>query len=113
MVARGTIEAEAEVAVEVDQMNSVEIRELDLSFGAVKVLKGLNLEIQQGEFLVLLGLHRSSKTSQWMRVTGRAQHADEGIADQGHEPRYQRVRRRGQLLRREDHEHDLAYGGAR
>ena len=48
-----------------------------------------------------------------MRAAGRAQHADGGIADQGHEPTYQRVRRRGQLLRREDHELGLACGGAR
>ena len=34
---------------------SVEIRNLDLSFGAVDVLKGLNLSVNEGEFLVLLG----------------------------------------------------------
>ena len=34
--------------------NSVEIKHLDLNFGAVKVLKDLNLEIAEGEFLVLL-----------------------------------------------------------
>ena len=35
--------------------NSVEIKNLDLQFGPVKVLQDLNLEIGKGEFLVLLG----------------------------------------------------------
>ena len=35
--------------------NSVEIKELDLRFGTVEVLHGLNLDIKEGEFLVLLG----------------------------------------------------------
>src|SRR5688500_774897 len=34
---------------------SVSIKDLSLSFGAVKVLETLNLDIQDGEFLVLLG----------------------------------------------------------
>ena len=34
---------------------SVSVRDLDLAFGAVKVLNGLNLDIAPGEFLVLLG----------------------------------------------------------
>ena len=36
-------------------MPSVEIRDVSLSFGAIEVLKSLDLEIEQGEFLVLLG----------------------------------------------------------
>ena len=36
-------------------MHSVSIQNLDLSFGAVDVLQGLNLDIHDGEFLVLLG----------------------------------------------------------
>ncbi len=35
--------------------NSVSIRNLSLSFGAVTVLKDLNLDIRDGEFIVLLG----------------------------------------------------------
>jgi multiple sugar transport system ATP-binding protein len=35
--------------------NSVEIRNLSLSFGAVEVLKAMNLDIAEGEFIVLLG----------------------------------------------------------
>ena len=36
-------------------MESVVVKNVSLSFGAVDVLKSLNLEIHQGEFLVLLG----------------------------------------------------------
>ena len=35
--------------------NSVTINELSLSFGSVEVLKSLNLEVNKGEFIVLLG----------------------------------------------------------
>ena len=44
-------------------MNSVEIKNLDLSFGAVKVLKDLNLSIAKGEFLVLLGSSGCGKST--------------------------------------------------
>ncbi len=43
--------------------HSVEIRGLDLSFGAVKVLKDLNLDIHEGEFLVLLGSSGCGKST--------------------------------------------------
>lgn len=36
-------------------MDSVSLKNLDFNFGSVKVLKNLNLGIEQGEFLVLLG----------------------------------------------------------
>lgn len=36
-------------------MSSVVINDLSLNFGSVEVLKSLNLEVTQGEFLVLLG----------------------------------------------------------
>ncbi len=42
---------------------SVQIKELDLNFGAVKVLKGLNLDIHEGEFLVLLGSSGCGKST--------------------------------------------------
>ncbi|MEL6701566.1 MAG: ABC transporter ATP-binding protein, partial [Pseudomonadota bacterium] len=42
---------------------SVEIKHLDLSFGAVEVLKDLNLEIAEGEFLVLLGSSGCGKST--------------------------------------------------
>ena len=43
--------------------HSVEIRNLDLSFGAVNVLKDLNLDINEGEFLVLLGSSGCGKST--------------------------------------------------
>ncbi|NBD31043.1 MAG: ATP-binding cassette domain-containing protein [Alphaproteobacteria bacterium] len=43
--------------------NSVEIRNLDLSFGAVKVLQNLDLDIHDGEFLVLLGSSGCGKST--------------------------------------------------
>ena len=42
---------------------SVEIRNLDLHFGAVKVLQNLNLAIGKGEFLVLLGSSGCGKST--------------------------------------------------
>ncbi len=43
--------------------NSIEIRDLSLNFGAVKVLTDLNLDIQDGEFLVLLGASGCGKST--------------------------------------------------
>ena len=45
------------------QNPSVQIKELDLSFGAVKVLQSLNLDIADGEFLVLLGSSGCGKST--------------------------------------------------
>ncbi|MFY0618519.1 ABC transporter ATP-binding protein [Shimia sp.] len=42
---------------------SIEIKDLKLSFGAVEVLKDLNLTISQGEFLVLLGSSGCGKST--------------------------------------------------
>ncbi len=43
--------------------NSVEIRDLSLSFGSVEVLKALNLDIAEGEFIVLLGSSGCGKST--------------------------------------------------
>ncbi|MEZ5449197.1 MAG: sn-glycerol-3-phosphate ABC transporter ATP-binding protein UgpC [Thiolinea sp.] len=43
--------------------SSISIRDLKLSFGAVHVLKNLNLEIGEGEFLVLLGSSGCGKST--------------------------------------------------
>ncbi|MCB1330754.1 MAG: ABC transporter ATP-binding protein [Maritimibacter sp.] len=42
---------------------SVEIKNLDLAFGAVKVLQNLDLDIYEGEFLVLLGSSGCGKST--------------------------------------------------
>ncbi len=44
-------------------MASVSIRNLDLSFGSVNVLKNLDLDIEKGEFLVLLGSSGCGKST--------------------------------------------------
>ena len=43
------------MAFDADARDSVSVRELELSFGAIDVLKGLNIDVRDGEFLVLLG----------------------------------------------------------
>jgi multiple sugar transport system ATP-binding protein len=35
--------------------NSIEVKDLTLNFGAISVLKNLNIDVQEGEFVVLLG----------------------------------------------------------
>ncbi|MFB9947326.1 ABC transporter ATP-binding protein [Rhizobium puerariae] len=45
------------------KQNSVSIRDLSLSFGSVKVLENLNLNIRDGEFLVLLGSSGCGKST--------------------------------------------------
>ena len=44
-------------------MNSIEIKDLSLNFGDVKVLKDLNLSVKKGEFLVLLGASGCGKST--------------------------------------------------
>ncbi|WP_276121042.1 MULTISPECIES: ABC transporter ATP-binding protein [Pararhizobium] len=44
-------------------MNSVSVRDLSLSFGAVTVLETLNLDVRDGEFLVLLGSSGCGKST--------------------------------------------------
>ncbi|TAG12846.1 MAG: ABC transporter ATP-binding protein, partial [Rhodobacterales bacterium] len=34
---------------------SIEVKDLTLNFGSVSVLKNMNLDVQEGEFVVLLG----------------------------------------------------------
>ena len=44
-------------------MNSIEVKDLSLNFGDVKVLKDLNLSVERGEFLVLLGASGCGKST--------------------------------------------------
>ena len=44
-------------------MNSIEIKKLSLNFGEIEVLKDLDLSIEKGEFLVLLGASGCGKST--------------------------------------------------
>jgi multiple sugar transport system ATP-binding protein len=51
-------------------MGQVSIRELDVAFGSLKVLQGLNIDIEKGEFLVLLGPSGCGKSTLLNAVAG-------------------------------------------
>jgi ABC-type Fe3+/spermidine/putrescine transport system ATPase subunit len=55
----------------------VSIRDLRRSFGAVKALDGVSLEIAAGEFFALLGPSGCGKTT-LLRILGGLDHADSG-----------------------------------
>ncbi|MGB7317439.1 MAG: ABC transporter ATP-binding protein [Planktotalea sp.] len=63
--------------------NSVEIKNLDLNFGAVKVLKQLNLDIHEGEFLVLLGSSGCGKSTLLNCIAGLLEVSDGQIFIKG------------------------------
>ena len=64
-------------------MNSVEIKKLDLHFGSVEVLKNLNLEIEKGEFLVLLGSSGCGKSTLLNCIAGLLEITDGKIFIEG------------------------------
>ena len=43
--------------------NSVEVKKLSFNYGKVEILKNLDLDIQDGEFMVLLGPSGCGKTT--------------------------------------------------
>jgi multiple sugar transport system ATP-binding protein len=51
-------------------MGQVSVRELQVSFGNLKVLQNLNLEIEEGEFLVLLGPSGCGKSTLLNAIAG-------------------------------------------
>ena len=63
--------------------NSVEIKNLDLNFGAVKVLKNLNLDIAEGEFIVLLGSSGCGKSTLLNCIAGLLEVSDGQIFIKG------------------------------
>ncbi len=74
-----------------DSKYSVEVRDLDLHFGEVKVLQKLNINIHQGEFLVLLGSSGCGKSTLLNCIAGLLEITDGQIFINGrnvtwHEP---------------------------
>ena len=65
------------------QNHSVEIRHLDLNFGAVKVLQDLNLDVVDGEFLVLLGSSGCGKSTLLNCIAGLLEVSDGQIFIKG------------------------------
>ncbi|MCA1774565.1 MAG: ABC transporter ATP-binding protein [Paracoccaceae bacterium] len=63
--------------------HSVEIKNLDLSFGAVTVLENLNLDIHKGEFLVLLGSSGCGKSTLLNCIAGLLEVSDGQIWIEG------------------------------
>ncbi|MEZ5721807.1 MAG: ABC transporter ATP-binding protein [Paracoccaceae bacterium] len=63
MTATDTTLTASPAAAPKDGKKSVEIKHLDLHFGAVKVLQNLDLDIYEGEFLVLLGSSGCGKST--------------------------------------------------
>ena len=57
-------------AIEPGAAKSVSIRDVHKSFGPVQVVKGLNIDISPGEFLVLLGPSGCGKTTALRMVAG-------------------------------------------
>ncbi len=64
--------------------HSVQIKNLDLAFGAVKVLEDLNLDINEGEFLVLLGSSGCGKSTLLNCIAGLLEVTDGQIFIKGH-----------------------------
>ena len=74
---------------------SISIRHLDLSFGAVDVLKDLNLDIARGEFLVLLGSSGCGKSTLLNCVAGLLEPTDGQIFISGRNVTWEEPSRRG------------------
>ncbi|MDB6182275.1 ABC transporter ATP-binding protein [Paracoccus fistulariae] len=74
---------------------SISIRNLDLSFGAVNVLKDLNLDIGQGEFLVLLGSSGCGKSTLLNCIAGLLEVTDGQIFIGGRNVTWEEPSKRG------------------
>ncbi|MGJ8527827.1 ABC transporter ATP-binding protein [Maritalea sp.] len=76
-------------------MTSVSIKDLDLNFGNVKVLKQLNLDIGKGEFLVLLGASGCGKSTLLNCIAGLLDVSDGQIHINGKNVTWEEPSKRG------------------
>ena len=74
---------------------SVQIRDLDLHFGEVKVLQGLNLDVGPGEFLVLLGSSGCGKSTLLNCIAGLLEITDGQIFIEGENVTWKEPSERG------------------
>ncbi|NDU99627.1 ABC transporter ATP-binding protein [Pseudoroseicyclus tamaricis] len=75
--------------------HSVQIKDLDLHFGAVKVLQNLNLDIHDGEFLVLLGSSGCGKSTLLNCIAGLLEPTDGQIFIKGQNVTWKEPSERG------------------
>ncbi|MEX0347258.1 MAG: ABC transporter ATP-binding protein [Rhizobiaceae bacterium] len=76
-------------------MNSIEIRDLVLNFGDVSVLKNLDLDIGEGEFLVLLGASGCGKSTLLNCIAGLLDVSDGQISINGRNVTWDEPKDRG------------------
>ena len=76
-------------------MPSVAVRDLSLNFGAVPVLKELNLDIEEGEFLVLLGPSGCGKSTLLNCIAGLLDVSDGQIFIKGRNVTWEEPKDRG------------------
>ena len=74
---------------------SVQIKDLDLNFGAVKVLNKLNIDIGEGEFLVLLGSSGCGKSTLLNCIAGLLEPTDGEIWIKGQNVTWKEPSERG------------------
>ncbi|OUS36708.1 ABC transporter ATP-binding protein [Rhodobacterales bacterium 56_14_T64] len=74
---------------------SVQIRDLDLHFGEIKVLQGLNLDVGEGEFLVLLGSSGCGKSTLLNCIAGLLEITDGQIFIEGENVTWKEPSERG------------------
>jgi multiple sugar transport system ATP-binding protein len=75
--------------------NSVSIKDLSLSFGNVKVLESLNLDVAQGEFIVLLGPSGCGKSTLLNCIAGLLDVSDGQIFISGRNVTWEEPKDRG------------------
>ena len=75
--------------------NSVSIKDLSLSFGHVKVLESLNLDVAQGEFIVLLGPSGCGKSTLLNCIAGLLDVSDGQIFISGRNVTWEEPKDRG------------------